>query len=276
MMEISELEKARPPKVREPRYASDRQRFFKERGWIMIEDILTPDEVREARAELERIESGELEVTYKPGKSAVAYQSTGKYSKVADKTLDPSRYSEVFRKITRSPVVADIVKEVTGLQSIRLFGDQVIRKSPEAEGGIGSGVHQDLPFYPLDRAGGCVMWVALDDLPDTAGTLRFIEGSHKWGPVGRRQNVAGWLADHPEDEALTTEPFALKAGSCTIHDILTLHGTSPNRWDRPRVGYMMSFIPADTRFTGMPSRWTDGLGLEIDGFLDHEYFPVVG
>lgn len=275
-MNVSELEAARPPKTRQPNYGSDRQRFFKERGWIMIEDVLSPGEVKAAREELERIYSGELQTSYKPGKSSVAYQSTGAYSKVADKTVDPSRYSEVFRSITRSPKVASVVKDITGLSSIRLFGDQVIRKTPEAAGGIGSGMHQDLPFYPLDRAGGCVMWVALDHLPDHAGTLRFIEGSHRWGPVGRRQNVAGWLADHPEDEVLTTEPFALRAGSCTIHDILTIHGTTPNRWDRPRLGYMMSFIPADTRFTGMPSRWTDGLGLEIDGFLDHEYFPVVG
>ena len=271
-----ELEKTYPPKVRPPKYNSERHRFFQERGWITIEGVLSRAQVEEARAELTRVTEGQLATTYKPGKSSVAYQNNdSNYARVAQKTLDPSRYSEVFRRIVTSPRIGAIVREVTGLPAVRLFGDQVIVKMPESGGGIAGGFHQDLPFYPIDRGRGATVWIALADLPAHAGTLRFVEGSHKWGPVGRRSGLEGWLAEHPEDEELTTEPLALSAGSATIHDHLTLHGTSPNRWDQPRLGYMLTYMPAEARFNGMPSRWTDGLGLKVDGLFDHEYFPVV-
>jgi ectoine hydroxylase-related dioxygenase (phytanoyl-CoA dioxygenase family) len=274
-MDTAELERIRPRKVRELRYNTERQRFFQERGWVCVDNVLTRAEVKEAREELQRIMDGAFSAAYTPGKSSVAYQKDADYARVAHKTLDPSRYSEVFRRIVTSPKISAIVREVTKLPSIRLFGDQVIVKAPESDGGLGGGFHQDLPFYPIDRGGGATMWIALDDLPAEAGTLRFIEGSHRWGPIGRRIGLKGWLAEHPEDEELTTEPLALQGGMATIHDHLTLHGTYPNKWDRPRVGYMITFMPANARFNGMPSRWTDGLGLEIDGLFDHEYFPVI-
>jgi ectoine hydroxylase-related dioxygenase (phytanoyl-CoA dioxygenase family) len=274
-MEVSQLEKMHPMKVREPRYSSERHRFFQQRGWIKVDEVLTRNEVKEALDELKRIQQGELVTSYQPGKSAVAYQSSAKYARVADKTVDVSRYSEVFHRIATLPKIGAIVKEVTGLPSLRLFGDQLIMKGPAAEGGIGSQFHQDLPFYPIDRCGGATMWIALDDLPAKSGTLRFIEGSHRWGAVGRG-TLNGWLVDHPADAELVTEANDVAAGSATIHDQSTLHGTDPNKWDKTRYAYMITFMPANACYNGMPSRWTDGLGLKIDSPFDHVYFPVIG
>src|SRR5271154_5400602 len=152
-MEVSELERLRPIKVREPHYNSERHRFFQQRGWIKVDGVLTKTEVKDSLDELKRIQNGELVSSYQPGKSAVAYQSTAKYSRVADKTVDVSRYSDVFYRIATLSKIAALIKEVTGLAALRLFGDQLIMKGPAAAGGIGSQFHQDLPFYPIDRCG---------------------------------------------------------------------------------------------------------------------------
>ena len=272
-MDTKLLARMRPLKIREPRYNTDRHRFFKERGWICVEDVLSCDEAEQARVELVRMAKDKLGNEDRHVKDLAASD----YDRLAQAVNEPSRYSDVFRRIVRSPKIAEIVKEVTGLSSIRVFRDLGLIKAPESEKGIATGVHQDLPFYPMDRCGGAAIWLALCDLPAEAGTLRFVDASHKWGPVGRYVLPGqDWLAAHPEDEELMTEPLALSAGSATIHDGLMLHGTDPNRWNQHRFGYTIAYMPADARFTGMPTRWTDGLGLKVDGLFDHEFFPVVG
>lgn len=262
----------RPMKVRAPRYATGRQRFFKERGWIRIDDVLTREEADEARQELVRMSTHKLGNVDKHVKDL----ATNEYQRLAESINEPSRYSAVFKRIATSPKIGAIIREVTGLPAVRLFRDLGLIKAPQAKQGIATGVHQDLPFYPIDRCGGAAVWIALHDLPANAGTLRFIEGSQKWGPMGRYVLPGqDWLAAHPEDAELMTEPQALSAGSATIHDGLMLHGTDPNTWDQFRFGYTIAYMPADAKFNGMSTRWTDGLGLKVDGLFEHEYFPVV-
>jgi ectoine hydroxylase-related dioxygenase (phytanoyl-CoA dioxygenase family) len=263
---------AAPMKMRAAPEISGPQQFFKERGWIRVDNVLSREEAADYCAELLRLADNKAGTVDKH----VTYLASDDYQRLAQAVNEPSRVSEMFLRLATSKRIGDIIREVTGLPAIRLFRDLGLIKHPETARGIATGVHQDLPFYPMDRRGGAAIWIAFTDLPAHSGTLRFIEGSHKWGPAGRYVLPGkDWLAAHPDDAELLSEAPTLSAGSATIHDALTLHGTDPNCWDRPRIGYTAAYMPADARFNGMPTRWTEGLGLAVDGPFDHPLFPIV-
>jgi ectoine hydroxylase-related dioxygenase (phytanoyl-CoA dioxygenase family) len=249
-----------------------RASFFQEHGWLQIDDVLTRAEVDEAREELLKLAS--LGAGTKD--QHVAALATDEYQRLAKAINEPSRVSPFFRKLATAPKMGELMRELLGVKEVRLFRDLGLIKSPTSDGGIATGVHQDQVFYPLDRRGVASVWIALVDLPANSGTMRFVDYSHKMGPVGRYVLPGhDWIAAHPEDAAKMTPPPALRAGSATIHDGFTLHGSDPNTWGQPRIAYTLAYFRADALFNGMPSRWTDGLGLKVDQPLKHDLFPQV-
>jgi len=250
----------------------NRAAFFQEHGWLQVDDVLTPAEVNEARSELLKLAAAGAGTKDKH----LAALSSSDYQKMAKAVNEPSRISPFFRQLATAPKMGELMRELLGVKEIRLFRDLGLIKPPVLEDGIATGVHQDQVFYPLDRKGVASLWIALVDLPANSGTMRFVDRSHKMGPVGRYVLPGhDWLAAHPEDAANMTPAPALRAGCATIHDGFTLHGSDPNTWDQPRVAYTLAYFRADALFNGMPTRWTDGLGLKLDAPLDHDMFPLV-
>ena len=56
---------------------------------------------------------------------------------------------------------------------------------------------------------------------------------------------------------------------------MTVHAAPANSTELPRWAYTNSLFPADTLFTGAQQRRTDGLGLAINGPLEHPRFPAL-
>ena len=252
--------------------ATERAKFFEEHGWLQVDGVLTREEADEARRELLELAAQGAGTKDRHVKAL----ATSEYQRMAQAVNEPARISPSLKRLATSAKIGALMREVMGVPRIRLFRDLGLIKPPAADNGIGTGVHQDEVFYPLDRRGVASLWIALVDLPANSGTMRFVDGSHKWGPVGRYVLPGkDWLAAHPEDAARLTPPPALSAGSATIHEGYTLHGADANTWNQPRVAYTLAYFRADALFNGMPSRWTDGVGLEVDGPLDHDFFPVV-
>jgi ectoine hydroxylase-related dioxygenase (phytanoyl-CoA dioxygenase family) len=251
---------------------TSRAAFFQTHGWLQVDNVLTRSEAEEAREKLLELASKGLGSK----DNHVAALASSDYQRMAKAINEPSRVSEYFRKLATSRKIGELMREIMGVEDIRLFRDLGLIKPPESEDGIATGVHQDQVFYPLDRKGVASVWIALVDLPANSGTMRFVDASHKNGPVGRYVLPGhDWLASHPEDAENMTPAPALAAGSATIHDGFTLHGSDPNTWDKPRIALTLAYFRGDALFNGMPSRWTDGLGLKVDEPLDHHLFPRV-
>lgn len=255
--------------------ASENSIFFAEHGWLLAGSVWTREEAAEVREELMKLVEAGIG-TEKVGDTVKRHASADYKSAFAAEVHEPSRFSPYFKQLVTSSKIGAIMREVMGARRIRLFRDLGLIKGANGEGGRGTGLHQDQVYYPFDRRCIATMWIALVDLPSTGSTMRFIDGSHKFGPAGRTSTpIPEWLAAHPGEADLLTPPPALEAGSATIHEGFTLHGSDANAWDQPRIAMSLTYFDADALYNGMPSRWTDGLGLEIDEPIEHDFFPLV-
>lgn len=83
-------------------------------------------------------------------------------------------------------------------------------------------------------------WIGLDDSTRDNGCVNYVPGSHRWdllpitGLAGD-MNAIREVLDDEQWEAFT-HPVAveLRAGECTFHHPLMVHGSFENRTERPR------------------------------------------
>jgi ectoine hydroxylase-related dioxygenase (phytanoyl-CoA dioxygenase family) len=200
--------------------------------------------------------------------AAFAYQAHPDMAKMWDNRIDlRMRWPELQAIVARYATVAGAL---IGCDEVLIFWDKTFTKPPASVGTRQSVWHQDYPYNPIDRRGFSSVWLAVDDVTEEMGAMRFVPGSHRLGPLGRFDLVG---RDHdwdetlrPEDLELVSDPVTqpLAAGEATVHDGLTLHGAGENHSDRPRRGWTMIFMPAETRWTGGPHPHVDN---NIDGMV---------
>lgn len=114
-------------------------------------------------------------------------------------------------------------------------------------------------------------WVPLQDSDDSMGTLRIIDGSHRW-PITERlrelQLRRGF--DMKEDETIQqlrdtglevhVIPLELRAGQVSFHHCLTFHGSAPNLSRRTRIAVSIHLQDRENRYqrtydsAGLPHR----------------------
>jgi len=164
---------------------------------------------------------------------------------------------------------------------VRLFGENFAVKLPASKASKNAGngrtdFHQDLPNWSLDRGGGMGFWIALTDILPEAGTMSFIDGSHRLGPLGNYR-TGDLLEAYPEmrDRCAVTEPFRYEAGDATVHSNLTVHGAGFNTTEGPRWAYTVLVNPSDARWNGAPAEAYDTTGMIVHQELDDERFPIL-
>lgn len=254
-------------------------RAYQRNGWVKLDGFVHPDVVQRVLANFKQ----------KMGEGADADVNSGfgvKTSRPPQAKLlfnayeNPSNDDELIRQFTFSAGLGRALSRCAGSR-VRFWGDNCYVKMPVSTTGGKTPWHQDWPYYPFDRGGSLTVWIALVDIPPERGPMRFVNGSHLWGPLGRvigREDGLDTLDILPEflrDRIELSPEHHLKAGDATIHNDMTIHSAPVNATQDPRWVYALSAFPADTLFTGCPQRRTDGLDLALNRPLDHPNFPVL-
>jgi len=160
--------------------------------------------------------------------------------------------------------------------SIRMMMDATMAKLPGDSGkGNGTDFHQDTPGHMYLEANFLTPWIALDRVDQDMGAMQFYSGSHKLGNLGQVGALWDEWAPYIDRFCTLSEPIALQPGDATVHANGTIHGTAPNRGQRPRWSWAGVLVPGDARYTGAQSEYTDGRGIKAYGPLDHPDFPVI-
>ena len=232
---------------------------YQRNGWAALPGLVQPAVVATL---LERLRGhmghdAEIEVIPK-GQKTPRPPEAKKIFTVYD---DPSRDDEVLGAFTHSRGVGRVLTRAAA-RPVRFWGTSCFVKMPVGRAGGKTPWHQDWPYYPFDRTGSLNLWIALVDIPAEMGTMRFVNGSHLWGPHGRvihrtdGKDTLDLLPAHLRARVEFSPPRDMKAGDATIHDDLTIHSAPPNTTDQPRWAYSIMGFPADTLFTNGPQRRT--------------------
>jgi ectoine hydroxylase-related dioxygenase (phytanoyl-CoA dioxygenase family) len=135
--------------------------------------------------------------------------------------------------------------------------DLLLQKSP---GAAGSTYHQDSSEHGSDRVGELQFWLALAEVTAEMGAMRFVNRSHREGPLGSvfNDDKGDLLEQFPNLTSVLglSSPFHYQPGDCTVHHGYTVHGGPDNSTDKPRWSYLFSYSPIDTRYwNGTAGNW---------------------
>lgn len=111
--------------------------------------------------------------------------------------------------------------------------------------------HQDYAYWPFDREGNVTLWIALEDMSEDMGPLRYLEGSQKEGPLGLidRNDIRDV---YPQLRDLSVGGGkAMKAGDAQAHWGLTIHGSAANKGTARRSALSFRYHRSDVVYTGL-------------------------
>ena len=250
---------------------------FAEYGWVMLRRFVEPAMLAKVLTAAKAVmgEDGDSNPPYGIDQPYFNAQYGGLYADPAIRPLHFGVGAAAARLMDR--------RDPPG---VRLFNDFFGPKLPAAlhtrnQGNGPTSFHQDFITFAVDRTGGMTFWMPLESYGPEAGTMSFINGSHKLGVLGNYTSYDGrdirevW----PELNALPmSEPMTYELGDVTAHSHLTVHGAGKNTLDRPRWAYLVLPQPADARWNGAPPEAFDPAahGMMAYGRFPDEGFPIIG
>ena len=237
-------------------------------GAVPLRGVLTPDEVEQLRAGVDRTLAEPSELAIEEGRF---FEDFRNWDRIGE-----------FEAVIRGSRLPEVAAELMQTGEVRLFHDHVLVK--EAGSTEPSPWHQDQPYYCVDGAQNVSFWIPLDPV-NRENTLEFARGSHASGTWYMPRSFVkktpmvfeeGALAEVPEVDPADVIGWELEPGDAVAFHMLTLHQAagSPTR----RRAFSLRLLGDDATYAPRPHRTSPPfgeLGLEAGGPLDHPLFPVL-
>ena len=240
------------------------RRAWREDGFFARESIFDASEVAGLQTAAERVVAQAVAAVQRGGES---YAVDGnRYCEAGGSTIqfehqpgsetvrviEPFHHLDpLFDALVDDPRIGEPMRDLIGEERIALFTDKLNLKRPRE--GSRFLWHQDSPYWAhahddVDHLPNVL--VALDDADEQNGCFRVVRGSHVRGflPGTRDGSVLGPLFTDPAcfDVALAV-PTIVSAGSLVFFSPHTVHGSEPNRSDRPRRAIVLTYQAAGRR-----------------------------
>jgi len=249
---------------------------YQEKGWILLKRFIEPETIATLLAKAKGIMGGD-------GDSNPPYGIDQPYfnAQAANGYQDPA-----VRPMLEG--IGAAAKKLMARKAdipVRLFNDffapkLTLGKKTRNQGNGPTSFHQDYVTFAVDRSGGMTFWIPLEAYGPEAGTLSFIEKTHRLGVLGNYTAYEGkdirevW----PElNEFEMSEPVTYELGDVTVHNHLCVHGAGPNMLDTPRWAYLVLPQPADARWNGAPPEAFDPAAHNMAPFgrFPDDAFPII-
>lgn len=162
------------------------------------------------------------------------------------------------------PLLADVARRPAVLDAVAsLLGPNLLVWSVELfikEAGSPATVswHQDIAYWGMGETDGeATAWIALTDVTQQAGCMRFAPGSHLGGLVAHTDTFAadnllsrGQAIDGVDEDRAVYGPLA--PGRMSIHHGRCFHASGPNRSDGRRIGVAIRYVTPEVRSRDLP------------------------
>ena len=251
--------------------APEQVEAFRRDGFVVVPDLLSPDELARFGPEVGR----GVELRREQGVHLTAL--TERYRKMFHQCMNLWEDLPVVRELTFHPRIGQAGAELLGVDRLRLWHDQALYKEP---GGVETDGHQDLAYWPMVESEALTAWIPLEDATFENGCLGYVPGSHRFGA---RKFVNIFTDERPYDilggpEARQVEPVFVEvpAGAVAYHHCLTIHCSKPNATDRMRrVHTAILFRDGNTRGERFNHFAVDRARIEVGAPISSDVTPVV-
>ncbi|MES2773259.1 MAG: phytanoyl-CoA dioxygenase family protein [Bacteroidota bacterium] len=240
---------------------------YQENGFVVIDDFLNPDELEHWRNAVDNAVKERAGIKI-PGKDIKIGEADGinedadYFGKVFDQLLNLWQTNEQVKEIMLDDRIGKMAAQLAGVDGIRIWHDQALIKRPWANP---TAWHLDTPFWSFSDRNAISIWVALDNATLENGCLFFIPGSHKqtsFDKITIGKNMDGVFDIYPGLLKATPVAAPMKAGSCSFHNGLTVHGANANMTSGFRRAMTCAYMPDGNVFNGEPN-------ILPDAYLQH-------
>lgn len=218
------------------RLSDDQLAFFEENGYLAGIRLLNDRQVEVLRSELT-----ELFDPQHP-RHHLWYEFHSNESTSTDTVLFHAlgawRIAVGFHDVLWNPAFLVPASQLLG-GAVRFWHDQLFCKPPR-HGGVVAW-HQDYSYWTRTQPmAHLTCWIALDDSDESNGVVQYIPGSHRWELLpttdlaGDMEGIRARLSDEQWQQFNRPVATPMKAGECSFHHPLMVHGSRENRTDRPR------------------------------------------
>lgn len=237
---------------------SEQISFYNENGYVVIEDFLNPDELETWKASVTEalIERNGQKM---PGKAIVVGEDDGinkdadYFNNVFDQLLNLWQTNDKVKQLMLDERIGKMAADLSGADGIRIWHDQALIKKPWANP---TSWHLDTPFWSFSDRRALSIWVALDDATLENGCLFFIPGTHKlttFENPGIGKNMGAIFNYYPQFRKSKSVAAPMKAGSCSFHNGLTVHGAHANMTPGFRRAMTCAYMPDGNIYNGEPN-----------------------
>jgi ectoine hydroxylase-related dioxygenase (phytanoyl-CoA dioxygenase family) len=243
--------------------------FYNASGFVMVPDLLTPEEVERFGAAVTAA------VHHRTRHNHVPLEQRSNYQQSFLQCMNLWEDRPDVAPLTFHPKVAQAAAELMGVDACRVWHDQALIK--EAHGRV-TDAHQDHPYWPIKETNSITAWIPFVQSTLENGALGYVPGSHA---VGLRKFVNIFFGE-PQDilsepEIADVEPVFLSVppGSVAFHHGLTVHLAGANTTDTNRSVHTIIFFPdGSTRGYPYPHFSVDRGGIEVGQRIDSDATPI--
>lgn len=257
---------------------SDARSAYERDGFYLVQEpIFPPDLLHRAVEGMDAVRRGEYDTGRPPQPSP---WNPGDDPNALCKIEQPQFASRAIRDLLTYPALGEWAAAITGASRVQAWWVQLLVKpstSEDASAQTNVGWHQDRHYWGIWEDGSELFtaWIALSDVTEESGPMRFLRGSHRWGYQKQGDFFEQDLdtqKDHlrlPEGESWEEVAAILPPGGVSFHDRLTFHGSGPNRSGDLRRSFAVHLRTQN-------SRPVEGKRVGLTQFIDDpELCPVI-
>jgi len=231
---------------------------YQQNGFLVVDNFLNPEELEDWRKNVmeavrERAGQKMPGKTGKTGEDDGINEDTEYFGKVFDQLINLWQTHEGVKRLMTDPRLGEMAATLAGADGIRIWHDQALFKRPWANP---TAWHLDTPFWSFTDRKALSIWVALDDATPENGCLYFIPGSFKgtrFDNSGIDKNMDGIFSVYPQFMQVNSVAAPMKAGSCSFHNGLTIHGAGANMTSGHRRAMTCAYMPDGNIYNGQPN-----------------------
>ena len=206
---------------------------YHEDGFVKPIRALSTQQAATIRAEIEALERDHAD--------GAGGHTLGQFFRVNGQVTIP-----LLAQIARTPAVLDAVESILG-PDLLVWSCELFIKEAGSEKIVSW--HQDLTYWGMGETDDEITaWIAISDVSERAGCMRFVPGSHKLRIQPHNDSFdADNLLSRGQEVAVEVDeadavPDTLEPGEMSLHHGRLFHASGPNRSGDRRIGMAIRYV----------------------------------